>query len=293
MRIFQIGETAIYAQGDSTDPAVIDAVAEAARQIGIYDIEICITDPPYGVHLTKEKDRAKAHTNTLWKRFFRQQEIKNDCLQGEELISLWHKAIKQAQDVFFCNRLLMFFPQIKTLEVADTLSLLKFPLKSILVWVKDQAVIGWSEFCPQTEFIVYAGATDSRRRNKNRGISNVFCCPHSQIKSEIPWKHPSFKPLKLIRDLLDCTTIAEDCVYDPFAGCGSVAVACYRTGRKSINIEYTERFTFGALLRFRFETAGQMPIYEIKKDAEGRIIKEELSDESLKTQFDTAKKENK
>ncbi len=49
--------------------------------------------------------------------------------------------------------------------------------------------------------------------------------------------HPSQKPVKLMIDVIEAFTKPGDMIFDPFAGSGSTAVACVRTGRNFIGCE--------------------------------------------------------
>ena len=71
---------------------------------------------------------------------------------------------------------------------------------------------------------------------------------------------------------------------DPFAGTGSSLVACHRTGRKWLGIELEPRYCLATCLRFRYETANQIPVYEILPNGD-RL---ELGDAELKARFDLA-----
>ena len=152
------------------------------------------------------------------------------------------------------------------------------PLKSVLIWLKDNISLNFSEFCFRSEPIIYAGNTSNLRRNKNRGQSNLFYCavPRDGRRTTASWYHPTSKPIKLLRDLLDATTIVGDVIIDPFAGTGSSLVACHRTGRKWLGVELEPKYCIATLMRYRYETANHMPVYEII-DGQRR----ELSDADL------------
>lgn len=54
--------------------------------------------------------------------------------------------------------------------------------------------------------------------------------------------HPSVKPIKLLRFLIELTTKEKALVVDPFMGSGSTAVACKETGRRFIGIEINKHY---------------------------------------------------
>lgn len=50
-------------------------------------------------------------------------------------------------------------------------------------------------------------------------------------------KHPTEKPIPLMRELLDLFSLSDAPVLDPFMGSGTTLVACQRTGRAGIGVE--------------------------------------------------------
>ena len=213
---------------------------------------------------------------------FKLAPITNDDLAGCDLQKFICASIGGTLAVFSCHRLLMFYAHTRSIEFFTAVRELNLPLKSVLIWLKDNISLNFSEFCFRSEPIIYAGDTCRLRRNKNRGQSNLFYCaaPHDNRRTKAAWYHPTSKPIKLLRDLLDATTIVGDVIVDPFAGTGSGLVACHRTGRKWLGIELDPKYCIATLMRYRYETAKQQPVYEI---IDGRRV--ELSDEELERQF--------
>lgn len=54
--------------------------------------------------------------------------------------------------------------------------------------------------------------------------------------------HPTPKPIKLIRKLIQNCTNENDIVLDPFIGSGTTAEACIQTGRRCIGFEYEAKW---------------------------------------------------
>jgi DNA modification methylase len=50
-------------------------------------------------------------------------------------------------------------------------------------------------------------------------------------------EHPTQKPVKLIKTLINFITNPNDIILDPFAGSGTLAIACLETGRRYVCIE--------------------------------------------------------
>ncbi len=54
--------------------------------------------------------------------------------------------------------------------------------------------------------------------------------------------HPTQKPMKLIKRLIDASSNPQDVVLDPFGGSGSTLAACIETNRHCITIEKDEKY---------------------------------------------------
>lgn len=55
-------------------------------------------------------------------------------------------------------------------------------------------------------------------------------------------RHPTEKPVELVRQLVESSTVLGDLVLDPFAGSGSTGVAAVLTGRRALLVELDERY---------------------------------------------------
>jgi len=64
-------------------------------------------------------------------------------------------------------------------------------------------------------------------------------------------RHPTEKPVALMRLLIESSSLPGEIVLDPFAGVGSTLVAAVVTGRRAIGIEIDERYAEIAAERLR------------------------------------------
>lgn len=63
-------------------------------------------------------------------------------------------------------------------------------------------------------------------------------------------KHPTQKPVKLLKHIINMATNENDVIFDPFMGVGSTGVAALELGRKFIGIEKDEIYFNAAKERF-------------------------------------------
>lgn len=80
-------------------------------------------------------------------------------------------------------------------------------------------------------------------KSYKRLTSRVWSIPILDYRSLKDWKpHPTQKPVRLIRYLLDLYSNPGDIILDPFVGTGTTAVAAKQTGRHYIAIESNKEY---------------------------------------------------
>jgi len=107
----------------------------------------------------------------------------------------------------------------------------KVKFAQLLIWVKNQPVIGRLDYLPMHELIAY-GWYGRHKFHKSKDKSVLFY-PKPQ-KSKY---HPTTKPLGLIRNIILNSTQINEVVCDPFLGSGTTLLACEQTKRKCIGFE--------------------------------------------------------
>ena len=140
--IWQLGEHRL-AQGDCRDPKLLKAL------LGDERVKLLCVDPPYGVSVAE----SKRGFQTLSK----DKDIANDHLQSDDeyraFTRSWltplvpYLAKKNAAYVFNADKMVWALRD----GMVDT----GFKVAQLLVWVKQQAVVGRLDYAPQHELIVY------------------------------------------------------------------------------------------------------------------------------------------
>ncbi len=217
--------------GDSTKP---DEVREILKD---REINLVLTDPPYGVAYVESK---KGFTQELGKA----KEIVNDHIQTEHeyktFTNAWMSQVKNSMakknSVYIFNSDKMLFALREGMEHVGC------RFTQLLIWAKTSAVIGRMDYLPQHELIAYGWfGTHAFRKSKDKSIL-VYPKPS---KSK---RHPTTKPVGLLRRLILNSSKVGDTVYDPFGGSGSALIACEQTKRKCITIELDREYCKGIVL---------------------------------------------
>jgi len=119
---------------------------------------------------------------------------------------------------------------------------------ALLVWAKNGIGMG-REFRKSHELILHAWSKSTPVFSDGVGRSDVLKFPTVQ---DVDRDHPAQKPVELIEELL---RPSGQVILDPFAGSCTVAVACARTGRRSISIEIERKYFDIGVARMERELA--------------------------------------
>ena len=141
--------------------------------------------------------------------------IKGDELQGDEIVKFYSFA--QAETIYaWCNWNTYHY----------VLEALGQP-KSLIVWAKTHFGMG-KGYRRQHEFLAFYGEIQSTTESDLWSIKK---------DSANTYKHPTQKPIALSERALKNSTKVGDYVFDPFAGSGSMLLACEQLKRNWIGIE--------------------------------------------------------
>ena len=110
-----------------------------------------------------------------------------------------------------------------------------FKFHNILVWDKGNATPNrW--YMQGLEFILYMYKPPAKNIN-NMGTKNIFRI--ANVRNKI---HPTEKPVRLMKILIENSTNVGDIVLDPFAGSASTLISCQESDRRFIGSEIDKIF---------------------------------------------------
>lgn len=55
-------------------------------------------------------------------------------------------------------------------------------------------------------------------------------------------RHPTEKPVPMIKHLVECSTLEDEVCFDPFMGSGTTGEACIRAGRRFVGVEIEKKW---------------------------------------------------
>lgn len=183
-------------------------------------VDLLLTDPPYGIEFVSNRGQNFG------------------SMAGDDTTKDVMEALTLAMRVMRHKRHLYVFGDLPL----DTLPITK-PVE--LVWNKGAVGMGnltipWAKTHEHIQFASHIPSKKNREDGNGRLSARlrqgtVLSVPRMHSKQNLD--HPTEKPVKLLRMLIESSTVLDDVVLDPFVGVGSTLVAALLEGRRAIGIE--------------------------------------------------------
>ncbi len=244
--VLQLGDHRL-ACGDAKDSALLKRLILDDR------ISLLLTDPPYGVAYVEGKaELTEIKSN---------KKIANDHNQTEGTYRHFTKEWLEAIKPYLAkkNSFYIFNSDKMVFSLRDGIVDAGFRLTQLLVWIKNNVVVGRLHYLPQHELIAY-GWFGSHEFYKAKDKS-ILIYPKPN-KSPL---HPTMKPVGLLRNLILNSSKIDDYVYDPFGGSGSTLIACEQTKRKCLMVEIDPEYCQVIIDRFEKVTG-----YKAERTKDGK-----------------------
>jgi DNA modification methylase len=193
-------------------------------------VDCIVTDPPYGIHDSSLQTADSKRTGV--RRGKRTAPI-NDWHPPSD----WDHEI----DPEWCRQccrvapLVAWFGHWRKRELVA--AAMPHPLRAEIVWAKDCHVSPPCPLAMRDERIWLFSAREIKGRRFETSVWDEPILPTWAHKH-----HKNEKPLGLMRRLIEFLTSPGALVVDPFAGSGTTAVACLKSGRRCLAIESDERY---------------------------------------------------
>lgn len=216
MNLFEVNGSRLYL-GDSSEVLEREDISA----------DLIVTDPPYGVAYRGRGENFEA--------------IANDKDEDRSVVDCVIDAacarLREGRHAYVFGPFAERMPQRMSARVS-------------LVWDKERLGVGDLSlpFAVAHEPIVFAvkvssaaGRADGYGKLAARlRKSSVLRVPRKQ--SVANKRHPTEKPVELLRILIESSSSRGETVLDPFVGCGSTIVAAMLEGRRGVGIELEPRY---------------------------------------------------
>lgn len=260
--IYQLGEHRLMC-GDSTNPADVEKLMGGGKADMIW------TDPPYNVNYS---GRGKDTSNT----------IENDNMSEESFREFLKKAFENYRDFAKDTAALYCCYASRThREFEDAMNHAGWEVKNQIIWVKAVASMGWGDYRWKHEPIFYAHQkrspvnfygdrcqytewTETKTDQElleifkkmiekdEKGGSTVW-----RFSRESNYKHPTQKPVELVKRAISNSSRRDEIVLDLFGGSGSTLLACDVLKRRCFTMEFDPKYVDVIIERWENFTGGK------------------------------------
>lgn len=243
--IWQLGNHRLMC-GDSID------LEQVKKLMGGGLADMIFTDPPYGVSYTEKNeflnriDASQRLTNP----------IENDNHTPEEMNAFWEKVFGNLAEVTTDkSAYYITAPQGGDLLLLLAIQNTPFQLKHMLIWNKNNHVLGRCDYNYKHEPIIYGWKKKGTHIFYGGGKfkTTVWDIP-KPLKSDL---HPTMKPVELVANcILDCTK-EGDSVIDVFGGSGTTLIAAEQLNRRCYMMELDPHYCDVIIARWEKLTGKQ------------------------------------
>jgi DNA modification methylase len=229
--LFEIGEHRLLC-GDSTDSD------QVAKLMNGNKADMVFTDPPYNIGFkgsmsNKMVNGKKAPADSANQRH---DEIKNDAMSEEQFYNFISDILKEIK-INCLGAFYICFGSQTLNQLLQPLLDLGIEYKSIIIWMKNQAIFSGKDFKSRYEPIVYGRFNDffnGARFNEE----DIWQFARTQ-KNDL---HPTMKPIPLIENALNYSSKEGMNILDLFLGSGSTMVASHQLKRKCYGMELDPKY---------------------------------------------------
>lgn len=214
-------------------------------------IDFIFIDPPYFLSNNGYSINAGKRTSVNKGEWDRSQGF----LQNYKFHQKW---IKECQRILKANGSLIISGTYQSLYICGfILQELNFHILNDITWYKPNCTpnIGCRNFTASHETLIWAKKDNKAKhifnykdmkyskweadnfKNENKQMRSVWTITTPKREEKIYGKHPSQKPLNLLKRIIIACTNENDIVLDPFMGSGTTGVACKLYNRNFIGIE--------------------------------------------------------
>jgi len=222
--VWKLGEHKLIC-GDCTDEQYVTKL--------MFDelADMVFTDPPYGVDYASKND----FLNSIDKGNRIQTPMENDAIEDYNKFSgswlqvmKYHLAIKNS--VYICTSYSKLFDLLEQFKQKE------FYFSQLLVWVKNNHVLGRSDYANKHELILYGWLG---KHEYYGNFDTTVWEIDRPLKSEL---HPTMKPIELCSRAIKNSSKPREIVLDLFGGSGSTLIACEELDRKCRMMEIDPKY---------------------------------------------------
>lgn len=229
--LIEIGEHRLLC-GDSTDSDAVGKLMNGDKA------DMVFTDPPYNLSFSGSMSNTTRDGLMIKHKGANQlhDAIHNDKMNPDEFYTFISDTLKEIK--LNCNGAFYICFGSQTLnQLLQPFLDLGMEYKSIIIWMKNQATLSGKDYKGRYEPILYGRFNDAfyGERYKQEDIWEF----QRTLKNDL---HPTMKPIPLIENALNNSSVIGMRVLDLFLGSGSTMVASHQLKRKCYGMELDPKY---------------------------------------------------
>ena len=243
--VWQLGKHRLMC-GDSTKIEDVEKLMDGQKA------DMVFTDPPYGVNYASKKEflNNQDEGNRI------QVDIENDTMTLDETSDFIYKCFVNLRlSLAEKSSYYITAPQGGDLLMMMMMMMQKadIPLRHMLIWVKNNHVLGRTDYNYKHEPILFGWINTHNFYGKGDWQFSTWEID-KPLKNDL---HPTMKPIALMVNAILNSTLKENIVLDLFGGSGSTLIACEQTNRVCYMMELDEHYATVILDRWEKLTGEQ------------------------------------
>jgi DNA modification methylase len=192
-------------------------------------VALLLTDPPYGMGYQSDY-RLDRSVDRKHQTISSDAETESATKEIQDCFAAFMPKLKESAHVFcFCH-------WSNEAEIRAAIEAAGYTVRGSLIWVKNNAGMGdpKTTFAPKHERIIHAV----------KGSPVLFSRPADVLEADRcnSDRHPTEKPVALLKQLIAPTTTEHELIADPFAGVASTLVAAKEMNRAFFGCEVDEGY---------------------------------------------------
>jgi DNA modification methylase len=250
--VWQLGRHRLMV-GDATKESDVSALMNGKT------VDMVLTDPPYGVDYGSK--------NRFLNAIGKPNSIEEPIVSDQDIADYrkFYMDFLRLIPLSDYNNVYVFQLGTHIHDLRLALDDAGYTWSSWLVWVKNNHVLGRSNYHMKHEFICHAW----KKHHKFYGDFSTSILQFD--KPQASKLHPTMKPIDLLSKLLMDGSFPDAIVYECFAGSGSTLIACEQLGRSCYCLEITPTYASTIIKRFESTTGQKAELISSNDRGNGQI----------------------